>query len=94
VEAETPVPFEATVRRSKMIEPDRTVLVIERYTGEVDAEDEVEVFLGESKTMSQVVTVAWGSGFGAEPTPLTLVVSGLDETVSYASATLRGARAR
>jgi len=77
-----------------MIEPDRTVLVIERYTGEVDAEDEVEVFLGESKTMSQVVTVAWGSGFGAEPTPLTLVVSGLDETVSYASATLRGARAR
>lgn len=93
MEDEPRVPFEATVRRSKMIEPGRTVLVIERYTGEVDAGDEIEVVLGERATASKVITVAWGSGFGAEPTPLTLVVSDLDEAVSYAGATLRGTHA-
>jgi hypothetical protein len=93
VEAESPVPFEATVRRSKMIEPGRTVMVIERYEGEIDSGDALEVVLGEARTEASVITVAWGSGFGAEATPLTLVVSGLDGDVDYAGATLRGARA-
>lgn len=76
-----------------MIEPDRTVLVIETYQGEVDVGDALDLTLGDARIACSVITVAWGSGFGAEATPLTLVVGGLDAGVSYAGATLRGTRA-
>ncbi len=75
-----------------MIEPGRTVLIIEQYEGEVEVGDAIEVVLEGVTTASKVITVAWGSGFGVEATPLTLVVSDLDGERSYAGATVRGVR--
>jgi hypothetical protein len=88
------VPFEGTVRRSHSMEPGSVVLVLERYVGDIDTGDFVTVTLGETSTRVQVATMAWGSSFGYESPPLTLVVTGLDGSVSYVGAQLRGEPAR
>lgn len=84
------VPFEGIVRRSHAMEPGSVVLVLERYVGDIDAGDFVTVVMGETRARVKVVTMAWGSSFGYESPPLTLVVSELDGSVSYVGAELHG----
>lgn len=84
------VPFEGVVRRSHSVEPGSVVLVLERYAGDIDVGDFVVVTLGETKKRVKVATMAWGSSFGYESPPLTLVVSDLDESVSWVGAELNG----
>jgi len=85
------VPFAGTVRRSRAMEPGSVVLVLERYSGDISAGDAIVVARGEGEERAKVVTFAWGSSFGLEAPPLTLVVSGLDDAASYAGAELRSA---
>lgn len=87
---EAHVPFEGVVRRSHAMEPGSVVLVLERYTGDIDAGDFVVVTLAETSARVKVATMAWGSSMGYESPPLTLVVGGLDGSVSYVGAQLRG----
>jgi hypothetical protein len=82
-------PFTGTVRRSHPMEPGSMVLVLERYAGDVDVGDEVVVVRGGTETRVKVAQMAWGSSFGLEAPPLTLVVTGLDDTLGYAGVTLK-----
>ena len=88
-EDETPQPFEGTVRRSHVLEPGSTVLIFERYAGDVEVGNPVVVTLGETRATATIVTIAWGSSFGYEAPPLTLVVKGLEARESWAGAELR-----
>jgi hypothetical protein len=85
---EPSVPFEGLVRRSHPIEPGNTVLVLDRYAGDIEVGARLRVVHGGATSSAKVVTVAWGSSFGHEAVPLTLVVSGLASDTSFAGATL------
>jgi hypothetical protein len=83
------VPFTGTVRRSQSLEPGNAVLVMDRYDGDIEVGHVLVLTLGETTARVTVATIAWGSSFGYETTPLTLVVRGIDGKTSYAGATLR-----
>ncbi|MFO0683616.1 MAG: hypothetical protein U0234_16275 [Sandaracinus sp.] len=81
-------PFEGLIRRSHVIEPGSVVLVMERYDGDVEVGTVLVAVHERARIEVRVKTVAWGSAFGVEAIPLTLVVTGLADGVSYAGASL------
>jgi hypothetical protein len=86
---EPSVPFEGTVRRSHTLEPGSTVLILERYAGDIEVGNVITVLRAGTTATAKVVTVAWGSSFGYESPPLTLVVKGLEASESWAGAELK-----
>lgn len=84
------VPFDGVVRRSHGMEPGSVVLVLERYTGDLEVGDEVVLAHEGKEVRVKVVTLAWGSSFRDESPPLTLVVAPLEPGDGYAGATLKG----
>ena len=85
--------FEGTVRRSYAMEATSIVLVIDRYAGDIEVGDVLAVVHEGRTQRARVATVAWGSSFGADAVPLTLVVAGIDADADYAGASLTGADA-
>lgn len=85
---ETTRPFEGVVRRSHVIEAGSVVLVMERYDGDVEVGMLLVATHEGARHEVRVRTVAWGSAFGVEAIPLTLVVTGLADGVSYAGASI------
>lgn len=81
-------PFEGLVRRSHVLEAGSTVLVMERYDGDVEVGCVLIAVHEGRRHEVRVKTVAWGSAFGVEAIPLTLVVTGLAEGAAYAGASL------
>lgn len=82
------VPFTGSVRRSHAMEPGSVVLVLERYAGDIEVGDTIVVVSSAGEMRAKVATLAWGSSFGHEAPPLTLVVKGLDGSADYAAASL------
>jgi hypothetical protein len=77
-ETPEPTPFKATVRRAYSIEARQVVLILERYEGDTEVGDWVEVAQRDgTRAAARVASVAWGSAFHADSPPLTLVVTGL-----------------
>lgn len=87
-------PFEATVRPAYAIEPGHVVLILERYTGDVDVGDSIAVSHDGRAAEARVVNVAWGSTFGVEASPLTLVVAGLPRDGAFVGASLTSITSR
>ena len=81
-------PFEGTVRRAHSIEPGHVVLILERYAGDIDVGDSIAVSYEGAVTQVRVSNLAWGSAFGKEDPPLTLVVVGLPPDGKFAGAKL------
>ena len=94
---ETPegLPFKATVRRAYSIEAKQVVLILERYEGDVEVGEWVEIAQRDgTRGAAKVASVAWGSAFHADDPPLTLVVSGLPSDAIDAGADVVGVPSR
>jgi hypothetical protein len=82
--------FAATIERSYLLDG-KCVLVLDRYEGDVDRDDWLEVELPSGAfSRVRVVAVAWGSAFHALDAPLSLTVVGLAGGKPASGASIRG----
>ncbi|MBW2460048.1 MAG: hypothetical protein JRH11_00280 [Deltaproteobacteria bacterium] len=78
--------FKAAVRRAYALDGQRVLILELGYRGDVVPGEQVDVTTGDRVVRATVANVAWGSAFHAKDTPLTLVVTGLDEDPAEGSA--------
>ena len=78
-DSEAPVkrrPFRARVRQVYAL-PDRHLLILESYEGDVGTGDTLSVELADGALLVTVRDLAWGSAFSGDP-PLTLIVDRIE----------------
>ena len=81
-----PRPFHAKVRQAYAL-PDRHLLILEDYRGDVGAGDQLALSLASGSTVVTVRDLAWGSAFSGDP-PLTLIVDRIEGPQPESGATL------
>lgn len=73
--------FRGTIRKSYAMGEHRALVLDEKYEGDIESGDRLEVELPSGELAQvEVVSLAWGSAFRATSPPLTLVVQGLDDS--------------
>ena len=83
-------PFHATVRQVYAL-PDRHMLILESYRGDVGKGDRLTLVVGQARVVVTVKDIAWGSAFNANDPPLTLIVDRIQGATPDTGATLEPA---
>jgi hypothetical protein len=85
------IDLRASVRRTYRLAGKRLLLLDDSYEGGAESGDWIEVELPDaSKLRVQIEGIAWGSAFGAQKPPLTLIVPWGDDPDPAAGASVRG----
>ena len=79
-------PFHAKVRQVYAL-PDRHLLILEEYRGDVGAGDQLSLSVASGSVVVTVRDLAWGSAFSGDP-PLTLIVDRIEGPQPESGATL------